>query len=209
MNVAGENAVAGEPRAEGRDRVVEDRFGAVAGCQHSLPMTARENRALAARGEHDEQKGGTRGRGYYKTGALWHCCGDSVQSRAMPRRAGGGRIAMAATLAEKSCTPCRGGIPPLSRAAAEEYHRQAPEWGLLDEATRIERTYRFKNFAEAFSFVERTAAVAEAEGHHPDICFGWGYATVSLRTKKIKGLHENDFIMAAKLDRIANTVEAG
>ena len=94
---------------------------------------------------------------------------------------------MAATLAEKSCTPCRSGIPPLSRAAAEEYHRQAPEWGLLDEATRIERTYRFKNFAEAFSFVERTAAVAEAEGHHPDICFGWGYATVSLRTKKIKG----------------------
>ena len=110
---------------------------------------------------------------------------------------------MAATLAEKSCTPCRGGIPPLSREAAEEYHRQAPEWGLLDEAARIERTYRFKNFAEAFSFVERAAAVAEAEGHHPDICFGWGYATVSLRTKKIKGLHENDFIMAAKLDRIA------
>ena len=110
---------------------------------------------------------------------------------------------MAATLAEKSCTPCRGGIPPLSREAAEEYHRQAPEWGVLDEAARIERTYRFKNFAEAFSFVERVAAVSEAEGHHPDICFGWGYATVSLRTKKIKRLHENDFIMAAKLDRIA------
>ena len=53
------------------------------------------------------------------------------------------------------------------------------------------------------AFVERAAALAEAEGHHPDICFGWGYATVSLRTKKIKGLHENDFIMAAKLDRIA------
>src|SRR5438270_293120 len=100
-------------------------------------------------------------------------------------------------------TPCRAGVPPLSREAADEYHREAPEWGLLDEATRIERTYRFKNFAEAFSFVERTAAVAEAEGHYPDICFGWGYATVSLRTKKIKGLHENDFIMAAKLDRIA------
>jgi 4a-hydroxytetrahydrobiopterin dehydratase len=83
---------------------------------------------------------------------------------------------MAATLAEQSCTPCRGGIPPLSREAAEDYHRQAPEWGLLDEATRIERTYRFKNFAEAFTFTERAAALAEAEGHHPDICFGWGYA---------------------------------
>ena len=109
---------------------------------------------------------------------------------------------MPVALAEKSCTPCRGGIPPLTRAAAEEYHRQAPEWGLLDEATRIERTYRFKNFGEAFGFVERAAALAEAEFHHPDISFGWGFATVSLRTKKIKGLHENDFIMAAKLDRI-------
>ena len=58
---------------------------------------------------------------------------------------------MAATLAEKSCTPCGGGVPPLSREAAEEYHRQAPEWGVLVEATRIERTYRFKNFTAAFS----------------------------------------------------------
>ena len=115
---------------------------------------------------------------------------------------------MDSTLAEKSCTPCRGGVPPLTRETAEEYRRQAPDWALLDEATRIERSYRVKNFAEAFAFVERAAALAEAEGHHPDICFGWGYATVSLRTKKIKGLHENDFIMATKLDRIANTVEA-
>ena len=110
---------------------------------------------------------------------------------------------MTTTLAEKNCTPCRGGTPPLIREAAEEYHRQAPDWTLLDEATRIERTYRFKNFAKAFAFVNRAAALAEAEGHHPDLCFGWGYATVSLRTKKIKGLHENDFIMATKLDRIA------
>ena len=77
------------------------------------------------------------------------------------------------------------------------------EHGKVTDATRIERTYRVRNFAEAFAFVERAAALAEAEGHHPDICFGWGYATVSLRTKKIKGLHENDFIMAAKLDRLA------
>lgn len=113
---------------------------------------------------------------------------------------------MASALVDKSCTPCRGGIPPLSREAAEAYQGQAPDWALVDDATRIERTYRFKNFAEAFGFVEEAAALAEAEMHHPDISFGWGYATVSLRTKKIKGLHENDFIMAAKLDRIAAAV---
>ena len=110
---------------------------------------------------------------------------------------------MPLALAERSCTPCRGGIPPLTQEEARAYHEQAPEWELLDQAKRIERTYRFKNFGEAFGFVERAAALAEVEGHHPDISFGWGYATVSLRTKKIKGLHENDFIMAAKLDRIA------
>ena len=115
---------------------------------------------------------------------------------------------MTTALAQKSCTPCRGGVPPLSRETAEEYRREAPDWALLDDAGRIERTYRFRNFAAAFGFVEHAAALAEAEGHHPDISFGWGYATVSLRTKKIKGLHENDFIMATKLDRIANTVEA-
>ena len=74
---------------------------------------------------------------------------------------------------------------------------------MRDEATRIERTYRFRNFAEAAAFVRKAADLAETEAHHPDISFGWGYATVSLRTKKIKGLHENDFIMAVKLDRIA------
>ena len=109
---------------------------------------------------------------------------------------------MPTALAEKNCTPCRGGIPPLSAEEAAALHREAPQWDLLDAATRITRTYRFKSFREAFGFVTRAAELAEAEMHHPDISFGWGYATVSLRTKKIKGLHENDFIMAAKLDRI-------
>jgi len=110
---------------------------------------------------------------------------------------------MAIALVEKSCTPCRGGVPPLARDEAERFQAQASDWSLLDDAKRIERTYRFKNFREAFGFVERVAVLAEAEGHHPEISFGWGFATVSLHTKKIKGLHENDFIMAAKLDRIA------
>jgi len=110
---------------------------------------------------------------------------------------------MQTNLAERNCTPCRGGVPPLTPDEAEAYRRQAQEWSLVDDATRIERTYRFRNFRDAFAFVEQAAALAEAEGHHPDIRFGWGYATVSLRTKKIKGLHENDFIMATKLDRLA------
>jgi 4a-hydroxytetrahydrobiopterin dehydratase len=112
-------------------------------------------------------------------------------------------MAMISALAEKTCTTCRGGDPPLTPDVAQQYHRQAPDWSLLDQATRIERTYRFKNFSEAFAFVERGAALAEAGFHHPDISFGWGVATVSLRTKKIKGLHQNAFIMTAKLDRIA------
>ncbi len=111
---------------------------------------------------------------------------------------------MSASLAEKACTPCRGGIPPLTADEAEAYRLHAPEWALLDDATRIERTYRFKNFAQAAAFVQQAADLAEAEAHHPDISFGWGYATISLRTKKIKGLHENDFIIATKLDRIAS-----
>lgn len=106
-------------------------------------------------------------------------------------------------LAARTCTPCRGGIPPLSPEEAEAHRRQTPDWALHDGARRIERRFEFKDFAGAFAFVERAAALAEQEGHHPDIAFGWGYVTVSLHTHKIKGLHENDFIVAAKLDRIA------
>ena len=80
--------------------------------------------------------------------------------------------AMPTNLAEKSCTPCRGGIPPLTAQEAEAYRRQAPEWNLLDDATRIERTYRLRNFRDALAFVEQIAALAEEEGHHPDISFG-------------------------------------
>ena len=106
-------------------------------------------------------------------------------------------------LALKSCTPCQGGVPPLTPDEVAAHQRQTPEWTVRDEARRIERSFKFKNFAEAFAFVQKAADLAGAEGHHPDISFGWGYATVSLQTHKIKGLHENDFIMAAKLDRIA------
>jgi 4a-hydroxytetrahydrobiopterin dehydratase len=90
------------------------------------------------------------------------------------------------------------------RAAAEagRFQSQTPNWELRDDGQRIERTFRFRNFQEALGFVRDLGDLAETEGHHPDISFGWGYATVSLRTKKIKGLHGNDFIMASKIDRM-------
>ena len=105
---------------------------------------------------------------------------------------------MTETLA-KACTPCRGGIPPLTREQAELFRAQAPDWQLSEEARRIERSFRFRNFREA---LQEIGELAEAEGHHPNINFGWGNATISLQTKKIKGLHENNFIMATKIDRI-------
>ena len=111
-----------------------------------------------------------------------------------------------AGLAQKSCTPCRGGVPPLGAAEIEAHRREVPDWSLRADGQTIELTFRFKTFADAYAFVQRAAELAEEEGHHPDIAFGWGYATVSLQTKVIKGLHENDFILAAKLDRI---VDAG
>jgi 4a-hydroxytetrahydrobiopterin dehydratase len=105
-------------------------------------------------------------------------------------------------LVSKTCTPCRGGIPPLTREEAELFQPPTPDWRLAEEAHRIERSFRFRDFREALTFVQEIGELAEAEGHHPDISFGWGNATVSLQTKKIKGLHENDFIMATKIDRI-------
>ena len=80
---------------------------------------------------------------------------------------------MMEALVEKTCTPCRGGIPALTRAEAEELLPQAPEWALMDEARRIEKTFRFGNFRESLAFVQKVGELAEAEGHHPDISFGW------------------------------------
>ena len=106
-------------------------------------------------------------------------------------------------LAGKTCTPCRGGVPPMDQAEAERYLQEAPGWALMDAGKRIERTFKLKNFREALALVNRIGALAEEESHHPDITFGWGYVTVSLHTHKIKGLHENDFIMAAKINQLA------
>jgi 4a-hydroxytetrahydrobiopterin dehydratase len=106
-------------------------------------------------------------------------------------------------LVEQTCVPCRGGIPPLTLEDAQQLLQQTPDWALLDDGKLLQRTFRFANFRASLDFVRDAGELAEAERHHPDIAFGWGYATISLRTKKIKGLHQNDFIMAAKFDRLA------
>ena len=111
------------------------------------------------------------------------------------------------SLATEQCVPCKGGIPPLSRAQAESYLKEVPGWTLDTDATRIQQNFKFKDFIAALSFVNRVAALAEKENHHPDIGFGWGYCKVTLYTHKIRGLHENDFIMAAKINEQYNAAQ--
>lgn len=103
---------------------------------------------------------------------------------------------------EKRCTPCRGGIPALDPGEAGRRIAEVPGWTLEEGAAGIRREYRFRNFAEAMAFARKVGEIAEAEGHHPDLSVGWGYCTVRFRTHVIRGLHENDFIMAAKVDRL-------
>lgn len=109
---------------------------------------------------------------------------------------------MADDLTTKTCVPCRGGIPPLTEAQAKDFMRQVPAWTLSPDAHHIHRSFTFPDFKTALDFVDKVGAVAEAEGHHPEIEFGWGHCTVWTYTHKIHGLHENDFILAAKIDTL-------
>lgn len=106
------------------------------------------------------------------------------------------------SLTEKRCTPCRGGVPPLSVEEVERLVQQVPKWSPSVNHKRIRREYSFADFAEALAFVNKVGALAEEEGHHPEIDFGWGHVEIELWTHKIDGLHENDFILAAKIDGI-------
>jgi 4a-hydroxytetrahydrobiopterin dehydratase len=105
-------------------------------------------------------------------------------------------------LAGKSCVPCRGGIPPLTESAAKEMAVRTPGWSLAEGGTRLTRRFEFRDFVEAMKFVNRVADVAEHEGHHPDIAIHWNKVDLTLWTHKIGGLHENDFILAAKVNRL-------
>ena len=102
-------------------------------------------------------------------------------------------------LADKKCRACELGEGKLGQVEIEAFMTHTPKW-LVKDNREISRKFKFKNFAEAIAFVDKVGAIAESEGHHPNIKFGWGYAAITLFTHAVLGLSENDFIMAAKID---------
>ena len=104
-------------------------------------------------------------------------------------------------LANKHCVPCRGGVPPLAGAALDDLKAQLGGWEVVREH-HLEKTYTFPDFQKALVFVNRAGAIAEQEGHHPDLHLSWGKVGVEIWTHKIDGLTESDFILAAKFDQI-------
>jgi 4a-hydroxytetrahydrobiopterin dehydratase len=104
-------------------------------------------------------------------------------------------------LAEKHCVPCRGGVPPLKGEQLETLKAQVGGWDVVGEH-HLQRTFSFPDFRTALDFVNRVGAVAEEEGHHPDVYLAWGRVDVKTWTHAIDGLTESDFILAAKIDRL-------
>lgn len=108
------------------------------------------------------------------------------------------------SLAEKHCVPCRGGVPPLKGEFLEALKAQTPGWQVVDEH-HLTKSFTFPDFRAALDFVNRIGAVAEAEGHHPDLYLAWGRVEVKTWTHKIDGLTESDFILAAKIDELVGS----
>ena len=108
-------------------------------------------------------------------------------------------------LAEKKCIPCKGNIPAFDINEIHKYLKKVDGWDVKknkEEYYFLEKDFKFKNFLESQNFINKVGEIAEQEGHHPDIWFGWGYAKIRIFTHAIKGLHESDFILAAKVDNI-------
>jgi len=104
-------------------------------------------------------------------------------------------------LSSRQCVPCRGGVPPLQREEITTFLNHLNGWEVVNDH-HLKKTYRFADFREAQLFVNRVGDLAEQQGHHPDICFGWGQADITIWTHKINGLTESDFILAAKIDEL-------
>jgi 4a-hydroxytetrahydrobiopterin dehydratase len=107
-------------------------------------------------------------------------------------------------LASTKCTACRAGEPTATLEEIAKLHPQVASWSITEKGgvKRLERVFKFKDFAEALKFTDMVGGIAEEEGHHPAILTEWGRVTVTWWTHKIKGLHRNDFIMAAKTDQL-------
>ncbi len=107
-------------------------------------------------------------------------------------------------LTEQRCEACRVGAPAVSDEERKQLQPQVPEWQIINEdgIPKLDRSFRFKNFRDAIAFTDEVAAAAEVEGHHPRITTEWGKVAVTWWTHKIRNLHKNDFIMAAKTDRL-------
>ncbi len=104
-------------------------------------------------------------------------------------------------LAQMSCVPCRGGVPPLQGQELARLHSQIADWDVVAEH-HLEREFGFPNFQQALDFTNQVGALAENEGHHPDLYLAWGKVGVKIWTHKIDGLTESDFVLAAKIDRL-------
>jgi 4a-hydroxytetrahydrobiopterin dehydratase len=108
-------------------------------------------------------------------------------------------------LADRSCIPCRGGVPPLTGKDLTNLHQMLADpaqWNVVHDH-HIVRTFKFPDFKSALAFVNRVGEVAEEQGHHPDISLGWGKVEITLWTHAADGLTESDFILAAKIDRLS------
>ncbi len=105
------------------------------------------------------------------------------------------------SLADNTCVPCRGGVPPLEPRKIQDLLGQLEKGWALNAQGHIEKTFTFDNFADALAFTNRIGNVAELEGHHPDMYLAWGKCKVEIWTHKIQGLTESDFYLAAKADR--------
>ena len=108
-------------------------------------------------------------------------------------------------LSEKKCIACEGDIPPFDKSEIHKYLKKVDGWEVRsnnDKSFYLLKEFKFKNFEESQNFVNNVGKIAEAENHHPDITFGWGYCKITIFTHAIKGLAESDFILAAKIDKI-------
>ena len=107
-------------------------------------------------------------------------------------------------LLDKKCVPCEGGVIPFDLSQIHKYQKKVDGWDLVKNEKNVftlEKKFTFKNFIKSQDFVNQVGKISEEEGHHPDISFGWGYAKVVITTHAIEGLSENDFILAAKIDK--------